>query len=312
MATLRTRIVMGWLAIALGLAAVILVACSSSDQAASSAPDADAQSSPATNDGSSSADSGGRDVGTDDTGDNDAAGNSDTGTTDAGSDTGTTDAADAGNDGAVSIPTNGLVAYYRGDGTDKSGNANNLTGGMSLAPDRFGASQAGSIVSSEFGSKSGNNPLIPAGAAPFSISAWARVEVLQGLVPLLQWGTAGTLQLRQQGQDELVLFKGSAANGSGDEVASTKALSLAQWHHIVLTFDSANAKLFIDNVSDMSMAIQFGSSSTALTMGFICYPNGLSTCPGSTGFTLGSIDDVRVYSRVLTVPEIDALYHEAK
>lgn len=303
----RTKIVMGWLAAVVSLAAVILVACSSSDPAASPAPDGKAQScTPGQQTSCTCAggatgfqvcDANGASFGScqcssDET---DAASSADTGGSDAGGDTGS---GDTGTDAAVPIPTNGLVAYYRGDGVDKSGNFNQLTGGMTLTTDRFGGTNAGKILASADAYLSiATHPLIPTGSQPFSISVWGRY--LSAGAPLLQWGNKpGSV--------------GGNSLGLGPQVG-TKTLSSGTWHHIVLTFDGTNERLFINNTLDSSTQGDFGSSSPArFGMGNDCGLNYPPICGANGGAEVGSIDDVRVYSRVLTVPEIDALYHEVK
>lgn len=306
---LKTKIVMGWLAIAVGMATVALEACSNSDPAASPAPDGKGQScvpgqqSPCACLGGASGvqvcEPSGASLGSCQcsSGGNDAASSADTG------------GSDAGNDAAVPIPTSGLVAYYRGDGKDKSGNLIDLTGGMPLTTDRFGGSQAGKIVVSNEGVLTRDpHPLIPKSNEPFSISVWGRFEAG---VPLVRWNghqlsmmsTVATLNTTNQ-------------QGNGVETKGTKALSVGPWHHIVLTFDGTNATLIVDDALDVSKDLELFISPSAgiFELGNPCrliYP-APPNCSTTGGEHVGSIDDVRIYNRVLTQPEINALYHEAK
>lgn len=293
----KTKIVMGWVAMAFGLASVVLVACSSSDPAASSAPEGQSclpgQQSPCTCPGGESGfqvcEPSGASLGSCQCSSegSDAASSGDTG------------ASDAGNDAAVPIPINGLVAYYRGDGKDKSGNSNDLTGGMTLMTDRFGGSQAGKVLASTDGSLSiATHGLIPTNNQPFSFSVWERH--LAGNVPLLQWGNYGI-----GGENSLSIGSQNVRVGPIAVFDGTKTLADGIWHHIVLTFDGTSAKLFVDNDLDSSRTLTFDASSGRFGIGNPC-------CAPSGGVELGSIDDVRVYNRVLTEPEINALYYEVK
>lgn len=75
------------------------------------------------------------------------------------------------------------------------------------------------------------------------------------------------------------------------------------WHHAVITFDrSGNATFYVDGVEigavDISGRSESFNNSGALTLG---------SYAGTSGFLNGSLDDVRMYSRVLSATEVAEL-----
>jgi hypothetical protein len=78
---------------------------------------------------------------------------------------------------------------------------------------------------------------------------------------------------------------------------------LNQWHHIAVTYDSANG------------TIRFYIDGTADTVRQYDVPRPVTVAPAWIGgwdrearWFLGSLDDIRIYNRVLTASEIQALY----
>ncbi|MEN9613955.1 MAG: hypothetical protein RLZZ347_262 [Candidatus Parcubacteria bacterium] len=100
--------------------------------------------------------------------------------------------------------------------------------------------------------------------------------------------------------DDTVRFtkRGSA------EVVSVGTVSRG-WHYIGVTYDGANARLYIDGVLDSAPAFSQTFSNGAMGYGI----GGLS----SAGFTInGRLDDVRLYNRVLSSTEVRTLYNTEK
>jgi concanavalin A-like lectin/glucanase superfamily protein len=73
-----------------------------------------------------------------------------------------------------------------------------------------------------------------------------------------------------------------------------------QWHHLVVTYDGTNIRLYKDGVLDK--AFQFaGSFAEYLAKYCIGYH------PNQTGYWKGYLDDLRFYNRVLTSSEVQQL-----
>ncbi len=91
--------------------------------------------------------------------------------------------------------------------------------------------------------------------------------------------------------------------GTGSAAKSSAAINDNTWHHITMTRDSTSGQviMYVDGVQANSATSDTGTKSTAFSsIGRI--EN--SANPYFNGF----IDDVRMYSRVLTAPEVSSLY----
>ena len=89
-----------------------------------------------------------------------------------------------------------------------------------------------------------------------------------------------------------------SVNGDADYIASTQNVNDDRWHHIVFTSSETTQHLYVDGVDNGTSA-----SSPAGSTGVVDI--------GSTEF-LGSLDDIRIYNRVLSVAEITDLYNRGK
>jgi hypothetical protein len=91
-------------------------------------------------------------------------------------------------------------------------------------------------------------------------------------------------------------------NGTGGSSAvSSFALTLNQWHHIVMTYDLTNIKLYIDGLLSATQPYTdamntFGNS--GISIGESNQANGYWT------YTDGKIDDIAMYNRALSDEEI--------
>lgn len=79
--------------------------------------------------------------------------------------------------------------------------------------------------------------------------------------------------------------------------------TLDQWHHIAVTYDSATGKIqfYIDGRLD---AVRQYDVPRPVIVG----PAWIGGWNGESRWFLGSLDDIRIYNRVLTAPEIQTLY----
>ena len=89
------------------------------------------------------------------------------------------------------------------------------------------------------------------------------------------------------------------ANSNAAHVASNSTLPVGEWVHVVGTFTSSSANLYINNVSQSGGTITDYLTADQNTIG----------SRRSDGFFTGSIDDVRIYSDILTTTEIGYLYN---
>ena len=74
------------------------------------------------------------------------------------------------------------------------------------------------------------------------------------------------------------------------------------WHHLVVTYDSTNLKLYVDGVltGTMNNSQPFVSTSVYYLLGHLT----------SGGYWKGAIDDLRFYSRTLSQSDVSALFNQ--
>lgn len=221
----------------------------------------------------------------------------------------------------------GLVAIYSftGNADDESGNGNNgAVFSASLTTDRFGQDSS----AYEF---DGIDDYINFGDTPefrfttdFSFSLWiyhpgfdqkgAILQKREIVYPFTLWGLNAGESPQNYVESKYVLFSHREDGldptlGTRKYVAKPSGVLEQGWHHLVVLNDiSARAYLYVDNVLiDSSEAIA-GTGEVAgypLMAGASNDPN-----DGIFNFFNGKIDDIRLYNRLLSVPEIDSLFHE--
>lgn len=86
---------------------------------------------------------------------------------------------------------------------------------------------------------------------------------------------------------------------------STHALTLRQWHHIVMMYDDDYLTLYLDNELEARMPKNFRSIFLANDSVMI----GNSANQKNQRYLCGSVDDIQVFNRVLSREEVDALYN---
>jgi hypothetical protein len=112
-------------------------------------------------------------------------------------------------------------------------------------------------------------------------------------------------------------WSGGAYN-NGSPAASLVALgsqpNLGEWYHVVLVRDTNKLKLYVDGVLNTN-EISYGSWNTnngGLKPNYGSNPRAIIGCRdlNASFFFTGIIDDVRIYNRVITTDEVNALYRE--
>jgi len=134
---------------------------------------------------------------------------------------------------------------------------------------------------------------LPGGRSPRSMAGWARTDsIAGGWRWIAAYGSAGTGLAMFIGMNGTSLYGG----GYGDDVLLSDFWEVGVWHHICLTYDGAMARLYADGVE---VASETKTWNLALSRAHIGRQvNDLAE------FWDGLIDDVRIYNRALTVPEI--------
>ncbi|MGO8993749.1 MAG: MXAN_6577-like cysteine-rich protein [Polyangiaceae bacterium] len=213
-------------------------------------------------------------------------------------------------------PTNGLVAYYPFDGNtnDVIGGADGVASNLSYTTDRFGnAGSAGLFTAT--GTFSGtqvvapSNGALPTGSAPRTISAWLIDEPNTNTPTWAYrsvWGYGTNTQGERFGLSVLANTTSGVDNplftGQSADVQSNTNLLDSKWHNVVIVYDGTTISLFLDNALNVSAADGLNTIGQVLNIGKA--PEVASEYWG------GTLDDLRIYNRVLSTQEIGLLYAE--
>ncbi len=218
------------------------------------------------------------------------------------------------------IPTNGLVAYYpfNGNANDESGNGYNGTpsNGPTLSIDRFGNSaKAYSFDGVDDYIDCGNPPnnvfnlLI---GETKTISLWFRTSQQATNISVLLSKDdypGGTVSSRN-GYD-ILMYNNSYKLGfevlyqtANYANSSESPVNDWHWHHVIGVMSNSYNKFFLDGV--LISEREFSSVSVEVSYNLTIGKHSNNTFDKFNGI----IDDLRIYNRALTEPEIQALYHE--
>lgn len=208
--------------------------------------------------------------------------------------------------------TNGLVAWYpfSGNANDVSVNGNNGTvNGATLTADRFGnANGAYGFNGSGDVIEVADIDLVDL-VSDFSISSWINTSNSDQAM-LLSKHTKGSnydgswwLAI---GADKKIIFQGTRSTGGWGGVSSTSSISAFTWEHVVFNYQRSTQewKIFRNGVLDNSGSFDFAIANNSRSIIIGNEGNG-------TQYFNGSIDDIRIYNRVISQAEVHALYTEA-
>ena len=207
--------------------------------------------------------------------------------------------------------SNGLVGHYQfdGNGNDASGNSNGLTNqGATPTIDRNGnANSAMSFNGSSY--MIGNNKSLPTAANSRTISVWVNNATPHSNNNGQHYFTYGPQKLYEgfqlfsrgthQGPNNII-----RVSSIGQDLSHNYTYSQNRWMHIVSTYEDKKVKLWIDG-SLVDSSVFKSLWSTTLDSIVI----GRSDLRHSfAGFFNGSIDELRIYNRVLSNREIGSLF----
>ena len=214
----------------------------------------------------------------------------------------------------ATLPTSvntGLALYYpmNGNANDASGNGLNgtLQGGVTNDLNRFDEPSSALRLN-------GTNGFIDApdgdyfGSGSFSISSWMRLSAFNTWSRIMDFG------IGQANQNVLI----GATNGTTGRpaiqtyngttpstvVTAPNAVTLNQWTHVAFVFENGAGRLYV-NGSLVNQGPQLFPQSIVRTLCYIGRSNW-----ASDGFLNGTLDDFRIYNRVITEAELAAMVME--
>jgi len=205
----------------------------------------------------------------------------------------------------------GLLAYWKLN--ESSGNAseeiNSLTGTnqnvtYSTGKINNGAVFNGTTSSLDIGTSTILKP------TSVTLSAWIKTSGTGGAIVLKKAFSNGghnAYDISISGANITSRVKRNSGNTFSDLTSSGATVNDDSWHHIVMTYTAGTHKIYIDNVERGS------SSPTATNIYYDGNYNAFIGCgeAGTTreAFFTGTIDEVGIWDRVLTISEIDELYN---
>lgn len=205
-------------------------------------------------------------------------------------------------------PTNGLVAYYpfNGNANDASGNGNHGTvNGTPTYPNRVIGS---SIRLDAFGIQIPQ--IITNSTTSFSISIWVKEEGLtnndgEGYIFFGDHSNSGWLGILHGDAERTIEKIYFAVNGGANIAITPPANYKNNWVNYQMVYNNGILKAFVNGVivgQINSAIIQIGHNNSGI--GTHWFSNGWDN---TTRF-IGSVDDIRIYNRVLTDSEVQLIY----
>jgi hypothetical protein len=209
----------------------------------------------------------------------------------------------------------GLVAWWTFDGKDISGtqvydktgnlNTGTTTGGVTKIVGKIGQGvRLDGTGTLDLGVGTSLN--LP---SRVTLSGWVRPSIIGVSYPILfgkGYAQSGSYSVHMR-TDGSIWFEIDDVDATRHYYNPSGAfLSVNKWAHVVATYDGATQRIYVNGVQDgtgQAASSNFGTTVAAFTIG--------PTLSGPGNFT-GSVDDVRVYSRVLSPAEIQQLYQMGK
>ncbi len=211
--------------------------------------------------------------------------------------------------------TNGLVAKYSfnsGNANDEVGTNHGTVNGATLTTDRFGnPNKAYNFINGDYITLP-NSPVLK--SANMTISLWVKVDsfctsnvatnYIYSIVNSTTAAYFATLCLSVYTSDSK--FLSVSQNGPSQSIVgfSNNATNM-NWQHYVIAIDNDSMRMYIGGQKQYSMYKGFALNYTSdlIYIG----QSGNTTYPGNLN---GSVDDIRVYNRVLNDAEVNDLFNE--
>ena len=228
--------------------------------------------------------------------------------------------------GKSPVPMNGLVAWwpFNGNANDESGNNldGNIIGSTELTNDRFGQAKSAydfDYANASFG-KQNDEIYVPydniLNVDNITISVWVypRQYYWSGntgtsySVVLTRWqfGTSNPSGLAWRMYFNSSSVSCAISDGNTSTIAKDNSpLSLNNWHHIVMTYNSQNVKLYVDGdlkSSTNTTRLINTSGTSGISIGEAAQYNGY------WHHVDGVIDDIGIWNRALSLEEVSKIY----
>lgn len=220
--------------------------------------------------------------------------------------------------------TDDLVAYYKldessGNASDSSGNAFTLTNTNTVAFSAGKITNAADTGSSNTNKKLDTSSYLRLGAgSPFTFNLWVNVTTTPSAsteAHMLSWCDNTTAYgkiynhlkfYNNAGTLEYYITRNNG--GTQTQTGAASSISTGTWNMLTYTWDGANQKLYKNGNSSpvltQASTIAGTNTSNGGTDGFKVFAQ-----QDNTAYLSGLIDEVGVWSRVLSTSEISSLYN---
>jgi hypothetical protein len=207
----------------------------------------------------------------------------------------------------------GLVAYYpmNGNANDESGKGHNGTVvGAALTTDRYGNAN-GAFSFDGQSDRLVINPFSGFPSTAVSASFWMKCGSMLGKdLCIISYAVAendNAFALAASNPSFRLLIQ----NGNDNQYSIQSPVSAddGQWHHIVVTWKSADGQVRIYKDGVLAWTAQHGMGRLITSTGCLGFGEDQDTLGGRWGDSfVGQLDDVRIYDRALSVDEVAVLY----
>jgi len=145
---------------------------------------------------------------------------------------------------------------------------------------------------------------------PFSIDLWVKHTDTGGLAYISNFAASQGFQLGQDASDYIECYMFNSFGTIGMYIHTTVSINDGNWHHLVFTYDGSQDTTGVDVYVD-GASIAFTDSVNNLT-GTWTTGNAYLLGRHGAGFAgyelIGALDEVAIYSRVLSATEVANLY----
>ncbi|MBN1514941.1 hypothetical protein JXA32_00075 [Candidatus Sumerlaeota bacterium] len=207
-----------------------------------------------------------------------------------------------------------LVAWLKFDETDgdaasdSSGNA--WDGALINSPAWSEGELSNSLAFSSGSSQFVTLPeRVVSGLGDFTICAWVNVTSFESWPRIFDFGTDTSnymfLTTQYSGSSALMRFAIRTASVSEQQIDSSTAISAGVWTHVAVTLSGSTGRLYINGTqvgSNPSMTLNPASLGNTTQ-------NYLGKSQWDDPYFNGALDDLRIYSRALSVAELTALVY---
>ena len=200
--------------------------------------------------------------------------------------------------GADSAYSSNVALYeFENNANDTVGNHNATSSSNFSTDSKFGTYSFDVTSSSSFDTGISNSELPVSGS--WTCSAWVKptgFSTNRAPISFTSWTTNYGWSLWVSTSGIAYPRVGTSLQGSGF------SLTLNNWHHIVLTYDSSVLKFYVDKNLISQHTVTIASPNTNLRFGKsnLIFPTG----------NFGKLDQVRLYDKALSLNEVEILYNE--